>query len=457
MNPQHLTPWIFFSLVVGVSACVGDGATGGPVGFVSQNLEANICAVGTPDYDPTDPRCDSNGPAGTGLVPPADCPVGDPTCARAHDYPTQTDLNISNSSNVAFNGSSMQLLPGSASIVDSDDDGVPDEADDCPGPGWRIPCDGDASDDGLYQTAYFDSTNGVTLGADINVDGKIKTADAYILMDATGSMAGEQAQLVKDLTQGTFVDPVECPGGSDTGLVGALQCVVENVWMGLGQFNEVPLSPYGHNYGYTPYHHHLDVTDNLQHLLDAVSALKIRYNRDSPEAATQALYSVMTGEGLGPWVPNRTGCPAGRWGYPCFRPTALPIIIMFTDDEMYNGPRATSAKYGSFGTSGLGTRLPPVVQDPGVLYTGDIATAHDFGDLTNTSLTVMGSNANLSNFATTWTATGCSYCPSSGCWGDGRDGIVKFSLNSALPSVFVSGEGSFYPYTNLAVVDSGFN
>ncbi|MGB5810559.1 MAG: hypothetical protein WBG86_08525, partial [Polyangiales bacterium] len=32
-----------------------------------------------------------------------------------------------------------------------------------------------------------------------------------------------------------------------------------------------------------------------------------------------------------------------------------------------------------------------------------------------------------------------------------------FSLNSALPSVFVSGEGSFYPHTNLAVVDSSFN
>lgn len=461
MKSRSLIPWISFLLVVGLSACVGDGSPDG-VSSQLQAIEANVCVSGTPEYDPTDPRCVVGGPGGTGVSPPAVCVGGSPTCNRAQDYPTQADLTITNSQNLAFSAvtGGIRLLPGSASLVDADGDGVPDDADECAGPGWRIPCDGDASNDGIYQTTYFDSGGAVTVGADVSVDGTISAADAYILMDATGSMVGEQAQLVTDLTTGTFVDPVACPTGSGTGLAGGLGCVVDDIRMGLGQFNEVPLAPYGHPFGYSPFHHHLDITDNLQHLLDAVSALTVRFNKDAPEAATQALYSVVTGEGLGPWVPNRAGCPAGHWGYPCFRPGALPIIILFTDDQMYNGPRAASPTYGNppfDGTVGLSTLLPPVIQDPGMIYSSNVLSAHDFGDLTTTSLTAMGTNANFGNDVTTWTFGACTNCPGSGCWGDGLDGIVNFSLSSAVPSVFVSGEGTFYPNTNLAVIDSGLN
>jgi len=461
MTARQLTPWFLFLLAIGVSACVGDGmgTESYESYFVQKDDDDDVCDPSDDDYDPNDPRCQSEGPGGSGVEPPANCNPSQPTCNRAQDYPTQTELTQSNSSNVAFNTTTntLQLLGGSSSIVDTDGDTVPDEADDCPGPGWRIPCDGDASNDGLYQTAYYDSTNGVTLGADINVDGKIRTADAYILMDATGSMGGEQAQLIEDLTEGTFVDPNECAGAADTGLVGALKCVVENVWMGLGQFNEVPVHPYGHPFGYTPYHHHLDVTDNLQHLLDAVSALTTKGNRDTPEATTQALYATVTGQGLGPWVPNRAGCPIGHWGYPCFRPTALPIIMLFTDDEMQNGPRPESPTYASFGTTGLGTRLPPVIQDPGVIYSGNALTAHDFGDLTLKSLTVMGTNANHGDDFDTSSSGPCNYCPSSGCWGDGRDGVVTFTTSVPIPSFSLSSEGTFYANTNMSLYDSALN
>lgn len=464
MTARDLTPWLLFLMVIGVSACVDTGGSDGIESYLveKQDDDDDVCTPGEDDYDPSDPRCLPLGPGGTGLTPPADCTTGDPTCARAYDYPTQFDLTIQNSSNVAFSSSNggMRLLGGSSSIVDTDGDTVPDEADECPGPGWRIPCDGDASDDGIYQTVYYDVGNEITLGAQINVDGKIRTADAYILMDATGSMVGEQVQLITDLTKGTFIDPVECPDGDDTGLVGALQCVVEDVWMGLGQFNEYPVHPYGHAYGYSPYHHHLDVTDNLSHLLDAVSALTTRFNRDDPEALTQALYSTITGQGLGPWVPNRAGCPAGRWGYACFRPTALPIIIIFTDDEMYNGPRTASPTYGSAPLGGVGfsTLLPPARQDPGMIYSNDPGTAHDWGDLSSLSMTALGTNANMADsIKTSVTGSPCQYCPSSGCWGDGRDGFIEFSLSTAVPSVSISGEGTFYPNTNLALVDSGLN
>ena len=420
------------------------------------------------------PACQSDAPGtldaryGQLVAMPSSCGNGDPSCNLAYDRPSQTELTTSNSQNLRFSSAdgALTLVAGSggAVTVDSDGDGVPDAADDCVGPGWRTPCDGDASNDGLYQTLYFDSGGSVTLATDVAVTGTIRSADAYILFDATGSMRGEQAQLVIDLTTGTFVDPVACPSGADTGLAGALKCVVPDLWMGMGQFHEYPLSPHGNPYGHTPYHHHLDTTGNLQHLLDAVSSLRVTSNRDLPEAGAQALYSIATGIGLGPWVPNRGACPttpSGRWGYPCFRSGTLPIIIVFSDAEMYNGPRAGSPTYGNppfDGTVGLGTRLPPVEQDPGMIYASSVLAAHDLGDLSNKSVTVMGTNVNLGNDFTTWDLPTCIYSGGSGFWGDGRDGVVRFSVDQAWEdagnTAFLSGEGTFYPYVQVALLDS---
>ena len=371
------------------------------------------------------------------ITEPGSCSNGDPTCNFAADLPTQEDLSIDNSGNLVYStaDSTLTLNPGSGTIVDTDGDGVPDQADDCPGPGWRVPCDGDPSNDGLYQTAYFNDVNPSTVRADIDVDGAISTADAYILMDASGSMVGEQAQLIADLTTGTFVDPTACAGASDSGLVGALKCVIPDLWMGLGEFKEIPLLPHADPYDQTPYHHYLDMTGNVQHLLDAVSSLVTRGNKDYPEATTQALYSVVTGQGLGPYVPNRGACPAsppGRWGYPCFRKGALPIIILFTDADMWNGPLPTSPTYGDppfDGVLGAGALLPPVEQHPDVLYAGDLLTAYDLGDLTNKSVTIMGSNTNLGDDAKTSLVGACNRSGSGGAWGDGRDAFIKFDLS----------------------------
>ena len=475
MIPRELIPWFLFLLTVSVSACVGEGSSPSSdlnYSFYSEKADGDgvldVCDSDDSDYDPDDPRCKVEiGPGGSGVKEPATCAGNEPMCNRAQQYPTQQELTITNSQNLVFNSveRSLTLAPSSGGIVDTDGDGVPDPADECAGVGFRAPCDGDASDDGLYQTVYYGSGGEYTLGADINVDGKISAADVYILMDATGSMVGEQKQLIADLINGTFIDPGECADASDTGLVGALSCVIEDVRMGLGQFNEVPLAPHGHPFRYTPYHHHLDITDNLQHLLDAVSALTTTFNKDHPESITQAIYSVTTGQGLGPWVPNRRGCPAGRWGYPCFRPTALPVIMLFTDAEMFNGPRAESPTYGDppfDGTVGLATRLPPVEMDPAMIYSNDILTAHNLGDLSTKSVTVKGTNVNFGNDFTTWDHPSCQSCSAkNGCWGDGYDGVVRFSVDAgfeaAMGTAFVSGEGSFYPYARIALVDSGLN
>jgi len=397
------------------------------------------------------------------VSPPASCGNGDPTCNTAIDYPDQLDLSVDNSRNLVFSSADNALSlvggSGSAALVDSDGDGVPDQSDDCAGLGWRLPCDGNKDDDGAYQTAYFDAGGDNTVSATIEIQSDIRSADVYILMDATGSMSGEQNQLVTDLTSGTFADP-SCPGGQDTGIVGAIQCAIPDVWMGVGDFKEVSYLPHNNRYDMAPYHHYLDTTNNIQHVLDAVSMFQADSNKDLPEATSQALYSVVTGQGLGDLVPNRGACPstpAGRWGYPCFRDSVLPIILLISDADMWNGPVANGHTYGNppfDGTLGIGTQLPPVEQSPNVLYSSDPFTAWNLGDLTNKSMTVMGSNANLGNDAQTWDKWACLQCGGSGCWADGRDAFVKFSL-TGMVDMFVSGEGTAYHTTNVSLLDSG--
>ncbi|MGB8221011.1 MAG: hypothetical protein WCF10_00420 [Polyangiales bacterium] len=431
MKPLSLRPVILFFLAVLLPACQG----GEPM------------SVGA-----------STGSLVSG---PTSCGTGySPTCNSAVDYPAQSDLTTSNSQNVFYSSTdgAMTLQPGSGSLVDTDGDGIPDPADECPGPGWRLPCDGDASNDGIYQTLYYNALSDVTVRADIDVSGKIEKADAYILMDATGSMDGEQLKLVTDLTTGTFVNTADCPGGAGTGLLGALECSIPDLWIGVGDFKEVSYPPHDPRYDMAPYHHYLDTTDNIQHVLDAVSNLVADNNSDYPEAHSQALYSVVTGQGLGDLVPNRGSCPstpAGRWGYPCFRPFVLPIIILITDADMWNGPVANGHTYGNppfDGVLGMGTRLPPVEQSPNVLYSNDPASAWDLGDLTNKSLTVMGSNRTFGNNAQTWNVGPCQRCSGS-CWSDGRDAFLRFSLSGST-DMFVSGEGTAYNTTNVALLDS---
>jgi hypothetical protein len=424
-----LTPLLLFSFAVALPACQNVGST-------------NVGASESPL-----------------IQAPASCGNGDPTCNTAVDMPGKKELNGDNFQNLTWNNSNqaLGLTPGSASIVDTDGDLVPDAADECDGPGWRLPCDGDPSNDGIYQTLYFNADSDVTVITDVDITGKVQKADAYFLMDATGSMSGEQNNLVQGLTTGTFIDPTACPSAAGTGLLGALECVIPDLWIGVGDFKEVSYAPHNNRYDMAPYHHYLDVTNNVQHVLDAVSAFRADSNKDLPEATTQALYSVVTGQGLGDLVPNRAACPvAGHWGYPCFRPNILPIIVLITDADMWNGPVANGHYYGNppfDGTLGLGTMLPPVEQSPNVLYSNDPFTAWDLGDLTNKSMTVMGSNVNLGNDAQTWDKGACQQCSwSAGCWSDGRDAFLKFSV-SGLVDMSISGEGTAYHTVNAALFD----
>lgn len=417
------------------------------------------------------PACQLGEP-GTGasqeklVAPPASCQNGDPTCNTALDYPNATEIQMAidsgNAADLAFSSADDALLvTGSSTPIfpDSDADGVPDPADDCPGPGWRTPCDGDASNDGIYFTLDYDSSGALTVQTEVQVSASLETIDAYLLIDTSDKMDDEIATLTSELTTGTFVDTTECPESLGTGLIGAIKCKTPNARFGLGSFADIPLLPHAEPYSQAPYHHYLDQTRNLTHLIDAVSSLVTFANEDTPDAASQAMYSILTGQGLGPYVPNRAGCPADSWGYSCFRDTALVVMMVVSDSAMYNSS-LTSAVYENppfDGVLGASALLPPVRMSPNVLYASDSTTAWDLGDLTSTSMTVMGTNANFGNNATTWNLSACQQCTDptdvSTCWVDGRDAFVKFSLGATI-SPFLSGEGTAYPTHNVAVFDA---
>ena len=80
----------------------------------------------------------------------------------------------------------------------------------------------------------------------------------------------------------------------------------------------------------------LDLTDDDALLEIAVSTLDAVANGTRPTAATQALYSMASGRGLGDVVPNRVSCPEAEdagVGYPCFRSDALRVVMNITEDR----------------------------------------------------------------------------------------------------------------------------
>lgn len=212
----------------------------------------------------------------------------------------------------------------------------------------------------------------------------IEIADVFFLVDMTGSMGGERTNLIRGL-----VDTI-IPG---------IQAQIENVQFGAGGLDDYPYGSYGDPTGgvvgpgadhpfyllrgiapgdedvgswSTPASATMCPNDTASapdgigritgapngrpDILEAVEGLPCHYGADYPESYVPALWATATGMGLtwpGGSVPGRT-CPSipdemgVRRGYPCFRPGALPIIMLFGDAPFHNGPPGTSGDPYSF-------------------------------------------------------------------------------------------------------------
>lgn len=385
------------------------------------------------------------------IDPPAQCSAADPLCSVSVDQPDNNDLNEDNSAGVRYSpGTNSLIIDRVGSLPDADDDGVPDDADGCPGtPDW-ISCDNDPTNDGLYQTLFYDASGGgeVARGSTVDVIADIPQIDVYFLVDATLTLAEEITVLQAEILN----------------VMADVRAKFPDAQFGLGLYREYPLAPLAAAHSQAPYHHILDLTDDDALVQTAVSTLNtVTNNMRLASAATQALYSVASGLGLGDFVPNRGSCPSapdGDIGYPCFRDGALHVVMNISDVEVYNGPRPAGRLYNDAGfapgaIAGADT-LPPVEIFPELLAADTAALALDLGDLSGQSLTLMGMSTLLNDTVKTVTALGCETPPGviPGENDDQNDAVIALRFDSPVAGFDAFARNTHWPGANVALFDA---
>jgi hypothetical protein len=386
------------------------------------------------------------------IDPPAQCSPDRPDCSVSEDFPIASDLDATNSAGLRFSDDTNTLVVDRvSSLPDIDGDGVPDDADDCPGmPDW-ITCDNDPSNDGLYATLFYDPSVAaeVTRTSIAPTIADVPRIDVYFLIDATPTLSEEITVLQNEILN----------------IIDDIRLDFPDAQFGLGLYREYPLSPLAAPYSQAPYHHILDLTDDELLVQVAVSTLDTVANATSASAATQAMHSVASGLGLGDMVPNRGSCPNAPdadIGYPCFRDDALHVVMNITDAEVHNGPNAAGSEYGDppFAAGvGVGvTDLPPVEMFPALFRADSGAMPLDLGDLSGQSLTLMGMSTLLTDQVNTDLATGCiptpPVPPEVGLDTNAKDAVLALRFDSPVVGVTATANNTHWPGANLALFDA---
>jgi hypothetical protein len=297
------------------------------------------------------------------LISPLDtCNPCDPTCFRAVDHPlcdptpggacdlctpdraATTGCRVNTTPSTEYSPSRGGITPRllrmggmSPPLTDSDGDGVPDVADECPGRGAFRAADGSCYGDlFFYHTLPY---GGPAAISNAPISTQIRTADVYVLMDTTGSMGGELSRLRTDLTSGSFLS------GCGNGILGAIRCTIPDAWFGVGFHDDYPYGYYGSRGCDSVFGHRTDITATLSSAQSGVNGLGLHCGADGPESNLPAMYAVATGAGFSGYLANRSGCGAGRWGYACFRNGTIPILINITDAPYHNGPPDPGGSY----------------------------------------------------------------------------------------------------------------
>jgi hypothetical protein len=153
----------------------------------------------------------------------------------------------------------------------------------------------------------------------------LKHADVYFLVDTTGSMVGEIANLKSSLASSVIPAMVEA---------------IPDLWTGLGFFDDYPYDPFGASYDWS-YLNLQNLDPDPDKSQAAAMSLNTHNGGDEPESHVPALWTVATGDPsrTSPTLPFPT-CPPDTFGYPCFREGSVPIIILISDAPFHNGPAA---------------------------------------------------------------------------------------------------------------------
>jgi hypothetical protein len=206
------------------------------------------------------------------------------------------------------------------------------------------------TDAGLYPDAqpdaivYHELAPPTTAQDTVTTAAQIKAIDLYFLEPTSGG--------VRDET--TAIQTAATGAG---GIVDQVRTTVPDTWFGAGHFEQYDQWPWNDvGVATAVYEHVFSMTNDttalgagLTWITDHVISGPAR-----PDSWIEALFATSTTGGLrrgakAPWVAARAAwasrfngesgpCPAGRVGYPCFRPDALPITVLLANSPANNGP-----------------------------------------------------------------------------------------------------------------------
>ncbi|MCB9599850.1 MAG: hypothetical protein H6721_10535 [Sandaracinus sp.] len=157
---------------------------------------------------------------------------------------------------------------------------------------------------------------------DFELPVRLAVVDVMFVIDATASMIDEIDNVRRRLRD------VVVPG---------VRAIIPDAAFGVAFVGEFPVDPHGPS-SVLPYEMRSPITTDTLVVESSLEDPPSWGNFDEPEAQVEGLYQIVTGEGLGPWIPPSAGCATGGSGAACFRREALPIVLVITDAPMNNGP-----------------------------------------------------------------------------------------------------------------------
>ncbi len=214
--------------------------------------------------------------------------------------------------------------------TDTDGDGTSDLVESAAGTDATNPSDNPGSrGDFVFVVPYEEAPMPPRDTLDFATD--LQVADVYFLMDNTGSMSDSINSIRAEVRDNII------PG---------IRASIPDVFFGLGGFRDYPCCGYGSGAPDEPFFHLQDLTGDAMAVQTATMGYAASGGGDGPESHGPALWALATGMGLpggGSTVTARTDCPAGTLGYACFRPSAVPIVVLITDVAWHNGPGGSAA------------------------------------------------------------------------------------------------------------------